>query len=634
MSNNDQPFDYEGVKFNFTDPSDITEPNNPAKEAWKAKVKAECKEIESHVFYYLDQFRYCSTKDFNTVNDDGESVSWKIGQIGEYIAGTFDFKTDIKTGILYFYNGKTWIANAEPYLQYITNKVLREETKVGHYKNIEFIVKARTYQELKFSQKLALENGLLDVETLEFKEYSEDTKNEMPFHYIPVKYDIKAECPQWDVFVKDIMTAEDIATLQEWSGYLLLPDYRFHKLMWMTGTGRNGKGVWQRTMETMLGYSNVSHVGLEEFDGNHRFGIVQLYGKLFNPCSEPGTTKILQTNLLKYATGQDMIEGELKAANQRLAFTNTAKLTVLANKFPRVNDQTTAFKERRLFLNYPKEFIGSNVIANIERNWLQGAKEEKSGILNWMLQGLQRLLNQGYFTTSKTQQETELAFLRASDSISAFINETATYNKNVFSTRDDAKNAYNAYCDFYGLDIENDKKLVCKIRDLPHVKDTSKRVVGEKTRVWEGITFKVLSEEIEEKEPCDAKQATLTAKVEHMEHLEHVITPSYTESKISYNIEERETCVPSVPTVPTSEAESNNSNITEKGIIEFERLAPHDKHDCDGYGCHFEAQFKTNSGSFYCRTCLARIGKDCNANGFMLVEVNQKEPENLDGERF
>jgi phage/plasmid-associated DNA primase len=52
--------------------------------------------------------------------------------------------------------------------------------------------------------------------------------------------------------------------------------------------------------------------------------------------------------------GQDVIEAEIKGSNKRLAFTNTAKITLLANKFPRVNDQTAAFKERRLFLNFPQ----------------------------------------------------------------------------------------------------------------------------------------------------------------------------------------------------------------------------------------------------------------------------------------
>ena len=66
--------------------------------------------------------------------------------------------------------------------------------------------------------------------------------------------------------------------------------------------------------------------------------------------------------------------------------------------------------------------LGKNQIQNVEDNWLK-INDERSGILNWMLQGLKRLLEQGHFTESKTQRETEVEFLRASDTSSAFIKD-------------------------------------------------------------------------------------------------------------------------------------------------------------------------------------------------------------------
>jgi phage/plasmid-associated DNA primase len=103
-----------------------------------------------------------------------------------------------------------------------------------------------------------------------------------------------------------------------------------------------------------------------------------------------------------------------------------AKKTVTANRFPKIKDSTTAFRERRLFIAFPNEFTGEKQIQNLEQVWLNNP-EEKSGILNWMLEGLQRLLSQGYFTESKSQEETEIAFERASDTISAFLKEMAVF---------------------------------------------------------------------------------------------------------------------------------------------------------------------------------------------------------------
>ena len=314
----------------------------------------------------------------------------------------------------------------------IVSKVLGQENKRCYFNDILHDLKGLTYDKIVFNAKIAVENGLLDVETQVLTAFSE---KEMAFHEIPVKYDPAAKCPNWEQFISQVVNPDDLATIQEWSGFLLLPDYRFHKLLWIDGEGRNGKGVWQRTMETILGESNVSSVGLEELDGNHRFALRQLYGSLFNVCSEPSTENILQTALLKKATGQDTIEAEIKGKQTRLKFRNYAKITVIANKFPRVTDRTKAFKERRLFIKFPNEFTGKDQIQNLEQNWLT-INNEKSGILNWMLEGLKRLLTQGYFTESRTQNETELEYEKASDSISAFLTEMGIFDKNLVTTQE------------------------------------------------------------------------------------------------------------------------------------------------------------------------------------------------------
>lgn len=422
--------------------------------------------------------------------DDGTKLLFKPASIAKWLWQNEKFKTDFETGILFYFNEKNWSANGEVYLQKIVSTILDKEDRESHFRNILHALKGLTYCNIEFSKKIACENGLLDVETSTISDFN---AKEMPLHSIDVTFDPEAECPNWIEFIKQVVTEDDLATIQEWSGFLILPDYRFHKLLWVHGKGRNGKGVWQRTIEAILGIKNISGVGLEEFDGNHRFALKQLYGKLFNPCSEPPTNKILQTPLLKKATGQDTIEAEIKGKQNRLTFRNYSKITVLANKFPKVNDQTIAFKERRLFIKFPNEFVGSNQIQNVEDNWLK-INDERSGILNWMLQGLKRLLEQGYFTESKTQQETEKEFLRASDSIGAFLAELCFFNRNMMSTRSDTFDAYKNYCDVLGLDGEGEQKFTARLKDTPKV---SIGFVNKprKERAWKGLGLNGIDDE-------------------------------------------------------------------------------------------------------------------------------------------
>jgi len=364
-----------------------------AKEAEERK-----KILSTSIVYQVSQvFKDLKYESFLEHDDNNEIVGFKPAKAAMHIGAYERFATDIKTSTLFYFDGKSWIPNAEPYLEIVVAKILNDENRVTHYNNIKHHLIGITLNNVIFSKKIACENGLLDTETLEFIEFN---KKEMPLHHIPVTYDKTAKSEPWEQFISQVVNVDDLATIQEWSGYLLLADYRFHKLLWIHGEGRNGKGVWQRTMEAILGENNVSGVGLEEFDGNHRFALRQLYGKLFNPCSEPTTNKVLQTPLLKKATGQDTIEAEIKGKQSRISFRNCSKITVMANRFPKINDNTTAFRERRLFIKFPNEFTGKNQIQNIEQNWLNDPKQI-SGILNWMLKDYNVYSNKGISLKAK-----------------------------------------------------------------------------------------------------------------------------------------------------------------------------------------------------------------------------------------
>jgi P4 family phage/plasmid primase-like protien len=418
---------------------------------------------------------------------------FKPALVAKLLSVNMHFKADRRTEILYHYDGKSWNDNGEVHLQELLTQILGEENKQSRYNDILHDLKGLVYEDVAFSRKIALENGLLDLENANIK-LEPFSPEEMPFHSLPTTYDKDAKCPSWEEFIKQVVNPDDIATLQEWSGYLLLPDYRFHKLLWVHGAGRNGKGVWQRTMEAILGEDNISSVGLEELDGSHRFALRQLYGSLFNPCSEPAINKILQTPLLKKATGQDTIDAEIKGKQKRLKFRNYAKITVIANRFPRVQDTTVAFKERRLFIKFPNEYLDSNgtQIPNLENVWLNNP-QEKSGILNWMLDGLKRLLAQGHFTQSKTQQETEMEFQKASDSISAFLTEMGVFNRILVTTRSKAFDSYKNYCDVFGLFAESEKKFTVRLKETPKI--AVGMVTNPRERAWKGLGLNAIDDD-------------------------------------------------------------------------------------------------------------------------------------------
>jgi putative DNA primase/helicase len=450
-------------------------------------------EKEKSPFKNMIGKHYPSYESFIEEDDSGNKLPFKTASVSHWLYENENFKTDLKTDILYFHDGCSWVANGEVYATKIVSTILGKEDRESHFRNILHTLKSLTLCNVEFSTKIAMPNGLLNVETLEL---TPNSPEEMPFYSIPTEYIQGSKCPQWQEWLNQVMpNPDDQKTLQEWSGYILSTDYRFHKMLYNYGSGRNGKGTWERTIQAVIGKHNVSAVSLEELDGEHRFAVFQLYGKLLNLCSEPATNRTLQTSLLKKATGQDHISAERKGTDKRVEFTNTAKITVSANKFPKVKDTSVAFVERRLFLNWENQFLEhEGQIQNIESNWIQGEHDERKGILCWMLEGLQRLLSQGYFTESKNQHETEILFQRASNTINAFLTEIGVFNKNLVTTRSEAFESYKNYCDIFGLEAENEKKFTATLKETPRINSTTVSQ-PKRERAWKGLGLKKLSED-------------------------------------------------------------------------------------------------------------------------------------------
>lgn len=394
--------------------------------------------------------------------------------------------TDTKEVLLY---EKPIYVDAEPFIHLIL------EREFGKYLTKNFVNEAYAHiqrsnpvirKEInKFVNSIPLKNGMFNLSGQFLEEH--ENKNYLTFCY-NAEYDRDANCPNWKKFLKQILPEKKSRLfLQEWFGYLLLPDMPLHKLFWFYGTGRNGKGVVIRTAEFILGKENCSSLNLSEFSEGRRFSLCQLYGKLLNVSSEPKLTKYgLQTNVLKMASGEDTIHAELKGKNSRLNFKNVAKITVLGNRFPKVNDNSEGWWERVEPLRFPNSFIGKKNIPHIEDNWIP---QEINGILNWALEGLYCLRKNKVFTTSKDAKETKAEFMRVSDPFKAWILERCVKIPNAYIINDEALTAFHEYCDEIGADREEKRIFYKKMRTESRVKEKQKIISKKNKRVFVGITL-------------------------------------------------------------------------------------------------------------------------------------------------
>lgn len=434
----------------------------------------------------------------NQEKDGEESEAPKMEEILEKLNSQYIFKTPTDTEDIYYYVTSEGIykeaehklkAQLETWLGAKGSTHLIDEV-LNHIKRSSFVDRSIFNKQ---ERVIPVKNGLLNLVTLKLEPFDA----EKVFTYkLDAEYDPTKRCPKFLTFISQVLDAEDIPTLQEYMGYCLVPAMPYHKMLWLYGVGRNGKGRITATLRALFGQERCAAINLEDLNGNNRFAVAKLYGKLINEASEPATNKMLQTPLLKKIIGEDLIDGEIKNKQRPIQFINFAKFFILGNRFPKVNDNTTGFWDRVLLIKFPTAFIGNAQVANIERTWTQDP-EEMSGILNWMIEGLQRLLGNNEFTISKSTKETMLEFKRVSDTVLAFLDEQTEPDRMQYYTRTDFYELYKEYCDFYGLMIEDEKAFVGKIKTQPKIKNQQKRIDGKMQRVWIGVKVKPITTEEE-----------------------------------------------------------------------------------------------------------------------------------------
>ena len=129
--------------------------------------------------------------------------------------------------------------------------------------------------------------------------------------------------------------------------------------------------------------------------------------------------------------------------------------------------------------------------------------EELSGILNWALEGLQRLLKQKDFTGRMSIEQTRKYYERLVSPLSAFIQDCIqiTYDPEDYITKDDFYSTFLEYCKekkIIAPTKENVGRLMKKV--APKIASGHKKIGEQQEYVWTGCDFKMTEEEEETRE--------------------------------------------------------------------------------------------------------------------------------------
>jgi len=253
----------------------------------------------------------------------------------------------------------------------------------------------------------------IDQDTIETHDHSPE------YNFVArleTEYDPEAECPRWREFVSDsVETEADAKKLQEFAGYLLWRwEIPFHKALFMVGPTASGKSTFLDTIRSMLGNDCTTSLTPQQMTAE-RFGGAELYGSWANIRNDIPNTLIENTGQFKEIVGGDPIKAEEKYQDP-FFFRPTTKHMFSANELPDAETDDDAFYRRILLVPFPSTVPRSQRDPRLPEK----LQQELPGILNWALEGLQRLMQQRKFTGDRSPTETQETWDKWGSSVERF----------------------------------------------------------------------------------------------------------------------------------------------------------------------------------------------------------------------
>ena len=239
------------------------------------------------------------------------------------------------------------------------------------------------------------------------------------------EFDSTADCPTWKRVLRDNLEGdvERIRIVQEFFGYCLVPGLDHHRFLVLEGDGSNGKSVVLAGLTAMLGRANVSSVPLHRL--TDRFSPAETLSKLANVSAETDKTSKAIEHRLKELTSGDPCLFERKFA-QPITALPTAKLIFACNERPHFRDRSSGLWRRMILVPFRRQVPPDEVVRGMDTVAWWEAKGELPGILNWAIEGLRRLREQG-FTTSRVCQEAVRSYEDECNPVRAWIRDTFRY---------------------------------------------------------------------------------------------------------------------------------------------------------------------------------------------------------------
>ena len=342
-------------------------------------------------------------------------------------------------GLLYFFNGKIYEPlSYDEFSNLIYDLMKRCGLPLGDYSRfhsvIELCLRATSNKQLKIEQELVVFNDCV-LDTRRMIKHKFD-KSLVQLSSVGYKYDDMAIAPQWNIFLEVILpNRKDRTLLQEALGCLLLNRSKTEYSVFLSGAGTISKEIIFDTMKSLFGEGSIGEipVGLLLTGAGRKKNIALIDGLRANFSRDTVSSDITRNE----DSFKSLISGEPLEAKQPLGESFMAKDVpvqfISVMEMPVLQSMNDSLRNKILIIEFKDD-------TTIERNSKQLSgifKDEYSGIFNWVLEGKNRYIKNGYDFSDRSYIETKIEEHQGiGNSVLKFmyVNKYYKKNKNITDT--------------------------------------------------------------------------------------------------------------------------------------------------------------------------------------------------------
>lgn len=292
---------------------------------------------------------------------------------------------------------------------------------------------------------LNLTNGTLDLRTGVLRPHD---PADLLSRVAPVAFDSDATCPRWLAFLDQIFERDQhrIDFVQKALGYCLTGSTSERVVFIAYGAGRNGKTTLSRLIMSILGdYAKRTPtetiMAKKHESGIPNHDLAPLVGVRFATVSETEEGRKLNVSKVKDMAGDEVMTARF-LYQEEFNFRPQFKLWISTNHKPVIpgNDQAIFDRFRMIPFTYriPEDQIDKTLEAQLAA--------ERSGILNWLLDGCLRWQREGLAPPKEVTEATD-TYRQEMDQLGNFLDEMCVKGEGLMVPSGTLYAVYKKWCE-------------------------------------------------------------------------------------------------------------------------------------------------------------------------------------------